>query len=428
MMKVLEVYPESPLFGQVRPGFSLLSINNQKVEDELDFCFKISGEEVKLKFADPRGRKLSFTFTDIQPGELGLRLDEDKIKVCNNNCIFCFVRQQPRGMRRMLYLRDEDYRLSFTHGNFITLSNISRAELRRIARQRLSPLYISVHTTDEELRRYMLNNKKLQPLMPQIKYLVKNRIALHTQVVLCPGINDGGQFEKAIADLAGFYPQVASLAIVPVGLTRYRDRLPRLRPYKKKEAVEILAYIEERQEHFLKKFGSRFVWPADEFYIQAGWPFPKRHAYEDMPQFENGVGMAREFITTFNRSRRRLKKIKSRKRVLFLTGYSAYPFMRSEIWPYLEEETDLKIAIKKVSNRFWGKTVTVSGLLTGRDLLNAALEERSDFDILTLPPNCLNADNLFLDDMTLDKFTRKLGKPVVTGRYNFVNTIMEAVS
>ena len=322
-MKVLEVYPESPLFGQVRPGFSLLSVNNQKVEDALDFCYKVSGEEVKLKFADPRGRKQSFIFTDIQPGELGLRFDEDKIKVCNNNCIFCFVRQQPRGMRRMLYLRDEDFRLSFTHGNFITLSNISRGELQRIARQRLSPLYISVHTTDEELRRYMLNNKKLQPLMPQLRYLVKNRITLHTQVVLCPEINDGKQLEKTIADLAGLYPQVISLAVVPVGLTRYRDRLPKLRSYNKKEAVEILDYIEELQEHFLKKFGSRFVWPADEFYIRAGRPFPKRYIYEDMPQFENGVGMAREFITGFNRRRAHLRGLKSRHRALFLTGESA---------------------------------------------------------------------------------------------------------
>ncbi|MBN1211737.1 MAG: DUF512 domain-containing protein [candidate division Zixibacteria bacterium] len=427
-MKILEVYPESPLFGRVRPGYSLLSINNRKVEDALDFCYKISGEEVRLRFADPRGHILTFTFADIQPGELGLKFDEDKIKVCNNNCIFCFVRQQPRGMRRMLYLRDEDYRLSFTHGNYITLSNVSRAELRRIVRQRLSPLYISVHTTDEELRRYMLSNKKLPPLMPQIKYLVKNRIVLHTQVVLCPGINDGAQLEKTIADLAGFYPQAASLAVVPVGLTRYRDRLPRLRPFNKEKAVAVLDYIEECRERYLTKFGSRFVWPADEFYVLAGRPFPKRYIYEDMPQFENGVGMAREFIATFNRSRHRLKEIKSSKRVLFLTGYSAYPFMRSEIWPFFEEKTDLKLTLKKVSNRFWGRTVTVSGLLTGRDLLEAARKERANFDVLALPPNCLNADNLFLDDMTLNGFTDILGKPVVTGQYNLTNTIIEAVS
>ncbi|MFZ5981774.1 MAG: DUF512 domain-containing protein, partial [Candidatus Zixiibacteriota bacterium] len=197
-MKVLQVYPESPLFGRVRPGYQLVAVNNQEVTDTLDFCFKVSGEQIKLKFTDPDGRILTFRFEDILPGELGLELDDSDIKTCRNNCIFCFIRQQPRGMRRQLYVRDEDFRLSFTHGNFITLSNITEAELKRIVTQRLSPLYISVHATDEALRRRLLGNKKLADIMPQLRYLAKHDITLHTQVVLCPGINDGMQLEKTV--------------------------------------------------------------------------------------------------------------------------------------------------------------------------------------------------------------------------------------
>ena len=424
-MKVLQVYPESPLFGRVRPGFQLVAVNNQEVLDTLDFCFKVSGERVRLKFTDLKGRTVTFRFDDILPGELGLELDDSEIKTCRNNCIFCFVRQQPKGMRRQLYIRDEDYRLSFTHGNFITLSNITEAELRRIVTQCLSPLYISVHATDEALRRRMLGNKRLADIMPQLRFLAENDIELHTQVVLCPGVNDGAQLEKTVNDLAGLYPAAASLAVVPVGLTRYREKLPQLRVYTESEADATVAYLERRQREFLRRFGSRFVWPADEFYIRAGRPFPNLRAYEDMPQFENGVGMVREFLTVFNRRRRFLKKTGAKKRVLFLTGYSAFDIFESEIMPFLKKELGLNIDIMKVPNIFWGKTVTVSGLLTGKDLLREAEKVRHKYDTVVLPPNCLNPDDLFLDDMSLEEFRESLGKPVLVGEYNLADTIKE---
>lgn len=427
-MKIVDVDPASPLFGQIRAGYTLLMINNKKVEDTLDFCFKVSQEKIKLTFADPQRRIITFAFNDILPGQLGLRFEDDRIKTCKNNCLFCFVRQQPRGMRRQLYIRDEDYRLSFTHGNFITLSNLERVELDRIVRQRLSPLYVSVHTTDEALRRFMLGNRKLPSLMPQMRFLVKNRITLHTQVVLCPGINDGAHLDRTIDDLAGLFPQTATLAVVPVGLTRYREKLPVLRPFTRKEAGDIITYLESRQKVFLKKLGSRFVWPADEFYVLAGRSFPRRNNYEQMAQFENGVGMVREFLSVFNRHRKRLRKVRTSRRILFLTGYSAFPFMRDEIMPYLTQELRLKSILKKVANRFWGKNVTVSGLLTGRDLLRAALSERANFDVAVLPPNCLNRDDLFLDDMSRQEFTTRLKKKVIVGQYNLVNSMIEALS
>ncbi len=221
---------------------------------------------------------------------------------------------------------------------------------------------------------------------------------------------------------------MASLAIVPVGLTKYRDHLPRLRTYRSDEAAEIVDYIECRQEEYLKDKGSRFVWPADEFYVTAGRDLPPRHVYEEMPQFEDGVGMGREFIAVFNRYRSRLKGTRSEKRVLFLTGCSAYPFLTREVMPYIKNELALNISLHRVSNHFWGETVTVSGLLTGKDLLGYARTKTDEYDTLVLPPNCLNNDDLFLDDLSLSQFQKALGKPVLVGSYNLAETIREAFS
>jgi putative radical SAM enzyme (TIGR03279 family) len=424
-MRVLEVTPQSPLFGHVRPGFTLVSINGRKVLDSIDYSFKLAEKRVRLVFADPKGEKIGFKFEYPSAEDIGLTLDDAKIRFCQNKCIFCFVHQQPHGMRKMLYVRDEDYRLSFTHGNFITLSNTTRADIQRIVKQRLSPLYVSVHATDNKLRRLMLGNKTLPPILPRLKYLTEHGITIHTQVVLCPEINDGAQLEKTITDLAGLYPGVTSLAVVPVGLTKFRDKLPKLRTHTVYEAEYVIDYIEKLQARFRKELGSRFVWAADEFYVQANREFPARSAYEDMPQFENGVGMAREFLTLFNRGRRSLKTLKPGKRVLMLTGESAYPFLSKQILPFLQDELRLDVRLKAVRNVFWGQTVTVSGLLTGQDLLRAARSMKKEFDTLVLPPNCLNNDDLFLDNLSLDQFRVLLGKEVLVGQYNLPRTIRE---
>ena len=427
-MRILDISPGSPLFGYVRPGYSLLSVNGSKVEDVIDFRFRIADERVNILFADDAGRELAFQFDDVGAGDLGLTLDDHKVRTCKNDCIFCFIRQQPQGMRRALYVKDEDYRLSFTHGNFVTLSNTTDADIERIISQRLSPIYISVHATDDKLRRCMLKNEKLAPIVPRIRQLVENGIVVHTQVVLCPGINDGPQLENTVEDLVGLYPGVETLAVVPVGLTKYREDLPNLRTYKPAEAGPIIDYIESQQNEYLREHGTRFVWAADEFYVAARRPFPPRHTYEEMNQFENGIGMAREFITMFNRRRNRLRAIRSNKRVLFLTGYSAHPFLKLEILPYLTDQLKLKVGVQPVLNRFWGESVTVSGLLTGQDLLREARARIDAFDTVVLPPNCLNADDLFLDNLSLVQFERSLGKPVLVGQYNLAATIKEAFS
>ncbi len=424
-MKVRDVDPTSPLYGNIQPGYSIVAINGRPVLDTLDYQFRTADKRLRIRFADKKGSEHEFRFDNLYPGALGLRFDDDRIKVCDCNCIFCFVRQQPRGMRRALYVRDEDYRLSFTHGNFITLSNVTDREMARIIEQRLSPLYISVHTTDDRLRRRMLRKAKLSPILPRLRHLVDNGIRLHTQVVVCPGINDGKQLERTIDDLVLLYPGVATLAVVPVGLTKYRDRLPRLRLHSAEEAVRIIRLVESRQRALQSWLGSRFVWAADEFYVLAGRRFPYRCSYEEMAQFENGVGMVREVLTVFNRRRASLKRIKSKKRVLMVTGRSACPFLNRFVVPFLRQACGLRISLLVVENRFWGDSVTVSGLLTGQDVLRGVKSQRAGFDKLVLPPNCLNGDDLFLDDMSLMEFKANLGKPVAVGSYNLARTIRE---
>lgn len=425
IMKVREVDTDSPLFGHVRSGDTILTINGLPVLDAIDFHFRATDEQVQLVFADRNGRELNFQFEGLQAGALGLTFADDRVRVCNCDCIFCFIRQQPKGMRRALYVRDEDYRLSFTHGNFITLSNVTKKDINRIIEQRLSPLYVSVHATDNALRRRMLGNRKLKPIVPSLRHLAENGITLHTQVVLCPGINDGPQLEKTIDDLAQLYSGVATLAIVPVGLTRYRGGLPRLRTHTQDEARDVIELIERNQKKLFKSTGTRFVWAADEFYVIAGREFPSLTIYEEMSQFENGVGMMREFISGFNRRRRFLKGIRSRRNALFITGHSAYGFLSRHVVPYVRDQIGLKLTLLPVVNRFWGDFVTVSGLLTGDDILREVRERVGQYDTFVLPPNCLNGDGLFLDDMSLERFESELGKPVITGSYNLAETIRE---
>ena len=427
-MKIVAVDPESPLFGRIRPGYTIESINDRPVLDSIDFRFRLADERVRIKFADPRGRVTDFSVDHDYCGDLGLTLDDGRINVCRNDCLFCFVRQQPKGMRQSLYLKDEDYRLSFTHGNFITLSNTTDEDIQRIIEQRLSPLYVSVHATDDSLRRCIFRNEKLAPIMPLLRHLTDHSITIHTQVVLCPEVNDGPAFEQTVDELAGLYPGVESLAVVPVGLTKYRQNLPDLRVCTADEAGEIIDCIERRQREFLNRLGTRFVWPADEFYVEAKRNFPKHSEYEEMPQFENGVGMAREFITNFNRRRRGLKPGPIDKRLLFLTGHSAYPFLSSEIMPWLNDRLNYNIALQPVINRFWGSTVTVSGLLTGQDLLRQARAEADRFDTVVLPPNCLNEDDLFLDNLSLTQFRDALNREVVVGTYNLAETLRGVVA
>ncbi len=421
-MKIIDVDKNSPLLGRVKPGYKLVLINDQPVYDNLDYMFKSSDNNLRLVFENTSGDKLLFNIR--KSSDLGLTFESDKILTCKNKCIFCFVHQQPKGMRRSLYIKDEDYRLSFTHGNFISMSNLKKYDLRRIIAQRLSPLYVSVHTTDDDLRRFMFGNKNLSPIRPVLKYLTGNGIVFHTQVVVCPGINDCYHLEKTINDLYALYPGVKTVGVVPVGLTKYRNNLPRLKPFAREEAANLLDNIHIMQSDFLAHSGSRFVFAADEFYILAGRKLPAMSEYEEMEQFENGVGMMRKFLTDFNRRKRALSSIKRNKKIAMITGESAYEIIRDNIVSQLKKNR-LRVDIFPVGNRFWGKNVTVSGLLTGHDLLAAVRKINKNYDIALLPPNCLNNEELFLDDLSLELFQKKAGMDIKVGSYNLIETLRE---
>jgi putative radical SAM enzyme (TIGR03279 family) len=426
-MKVTTVNPSSPLFGLIKPGNRLIAINGRPVRDSLDYYYnKLSRDTIKLVFKDAEGTERRFR-VDCRE-DLGIYFEDERIIRCNNKCVFCFVHQQPSGMRPALYIKDDDYRLSFINGNFISLSSLRDDDLRRIIRQRLSPLYVSVHTTDESLRRRLFGNRRLPAIMPRLRYLCSHGIKLHTQVVVCPGWNDGAHLEKTIDDLAHLYPGVKTLGIVPVGLTRYRNRLPVLTPVNRKLSERILNDIHSRQREFLGGYGTRFVFAADEFYISARKDFPGISHYEGLDQLENGIGMARLMLTDFNRRKRYLKSLKGvgTRSIALLTGTAAAGIMAFHIIPELAKMR-INVDIYAVENRFWGKLVTVSGLLTGRDLLNAARRLRKKYDSVLIPPNCLNRDGLFLDGLSLSQFNKDVALNVIAGSYSLVDTLRKAL-
>lgn len=425
-MRISAVDPASPLFGKVRPGYSLIHVNGKSVRDIIDFHYRISDDHVRLEFEDLQGERLDFHFRNHDASALGLSFEDDPVMICRNKCPFCFVHQQPRGMRRALYIKDDDYRLSFTHGNFITLSNLSDEDIRRIVEQRLSPLYVSVHVTDDQLRRCIFQNEKLPSILPQLQFLIASGIKFHTQVVLSPRFNDGPYLEKTIDDLSRLYPGVMTLAVVPVGLTKYREKLPSLRTYRRNESAEIVNYVHGRQKEFLEKLHTRFVFVADEFYILAGKSFPSLSEYEEMAQFENGVGMIRHTLTDFNRRKRRLANRSHEKKIVMLTGESAFEILNCEIVSKLKD-IGFRIDLQVVKNDFWGETVTVSGLLTGGDLGKSLERLERKYDVALLPPNCLNKESLFLDNLSLDDLRSKVNMKVLVGKYSIVDSICEAL-
>jgi putative radical SAM enzyme (TIGR03279 family) len=425
-MKIVGISEESPLYGKISPGAELVAVNGHQVADHLDFQFHNTEDIVRLEIIDG-GRKREYVIDDPACGDLGLTFEDAKIRVCHNKCIFCFVHQQPKGMRRSLYVKDDDYRFSFTHGNYVSLSGMSEADFARIIAMRLSPLYISVHTTDDDLRPFMFGNRRLEPILPELKRLIDGGIRLHTQAVIVPGVNDGAHLEKTIEDLAELSPGVDSLAVVPVGLTNYRERLPKLRTCTPNEAETIIDLVESYHDEFLDRLGTRFAWPSDEYFLKAGRPIPPFAYSEEMPQFENGVGMVRQFLVDFNRRKRYLpNRIRRPLGLEIVTGQLAGPIIKREIMPHLHKIKNLKSSLTTVNNRFWGKTVTVTGLLTGGDIVKAV--KKSHADIILLPPNCINTDELFLDDMSLDGFKSAVGRPVIAGTYQIAGAVRAAIA
>jgi putative radical SAM enzyme (TIGR03279 family) len=387
----------------VTAGATLVSVNGQPIQDALELRFAETASRVVLVWCDGDGteRRAAIRKPDDLP--LGLDVDPLKMHACNNKCVFCFAHQNARGMRRALYFKDDDYRFSFLNGNFATLTNLTEADTTRIIAQRLSPLYVSVHATDWALRNQLLGNPNAPDLLGQIARFAAARIAMHTQVVLCPGLNDGAQLANTLEDLARFHPFVETVALVPVGLTQYREKLPVLRLPDPDYARALLRWVEPWRRRFRQNLGTRFAFPSDEFYLLAGHPFPSGQSYEGYPQLGNGVGGCRKFLDEFRRLAGNLPgAVAPMRRANVVTGTLALPVLADAV-ARLNRVGGLRVDLIPVTNTFFGGSVTCAGLLTGADLLRTLGQERARLGDVVLIPSVAfkDEDDIFLDDVTL---------------------------
>ncbi len=401
----------------IEVGDRILAVNGQDVRDILDFHMLFHDEYVEITVQKSNGDILILEVDKEEHEPLGVEWEHptiDRIRVCANKCIFCFVDQIPRNMRSSLQIRDDDYRLSFLQGNYVTLTNVSDVELARIVALNLSPINISVHTTNPQLRETMLRNKRAGNILQQIRYLAEHNITMHTQIVLCPGYNDKQELERTIDDLRGFFPLVRSLSVVPVGLTEYRDQLVSIRENTKEDAIDTIRLIETWQKRNLQELGVAFVYAADEFYFLADLDVPAAEMYDEFEQTENGIGLIRIFLDELQIYHTRLSKSQvPDKRYLLLTGVSAEKTIRRTV-ELLRRSAALNIDYHVIPNRFYGGKVTVTGLVTGTDIVEewrqSPLAERLPlYDEVIIPDIMLKDDeNVFLDNMTVVDVERQI--------------------
>jgi putative radical SAM enzyme (TIGR03279 family) len=395
------------------PGERILAINDVDLHDEIDFSSQISEEFLHLRVRGTDGAVREVEGQREYGVPFGAEFEARQPKRCHNNCVFCFVYQHPKGVRKELLIKDDDYVFSFVHGNFITLTNLSEADFQRILDERLSPLYISVHATDPQVRARLMKNPKSGRILEQMDRLAAVGIEMHTQLVVCPGINDGAVLSRSIEDLAARHPFVRTISVVPVGLTKHRERLPQLRPYNAAEAGEAIAEVHAFQDRFLTEKKTRLVFAADEMYVLADAAVPPAKSYEDFPQHENGIGMLRLLTDRWMAGEDTVEpRDGGRDRVAVVTGASAAPTLQALFEAKPPAGVDLDLCV--VENDYFGPTVTVSGLLVGVDI-ERALRARPGFHRVLLPSNCLKDGDIFLDDRTRTALERSLGVPVDVG-------------
>jgi putative radical SAM enzyme (TIGR03279 family) len=408
----------------LRPGDRLKKINDHDIHDIIDYRFYVSDEELDITVVQ-NGEKRLYLVEKEADEELGIAFEGIQYKCCGNKCIFCFVDQNPDNLRKDLYFKDEDFRLSFLHGNYVTLTNIRDADVERIVEQRLTPLYVSVHAVDPEVRRRMLGIRRDDKLLEKIEFLTNNRIEIHAQIVLCPGINDGDVLGETIEKLSAFHPWIRSIAIVPVGLTRHRRGLYPLQAMTKDSASSLIDWIDSRAEKFHRKMDSHFIYLADEIYLLAKRDIPPAGRYDEFHQYENGVGMLRYFMDDFaEQSEQFPRSIPSKHLLRLVTGELAHGFIGKTVVPRLNEIGNLIIDAVAVKNNFYGDSVKVSGLLTGADIFES-LKDKEPVDTVLLPGNCINHSGLFLDDWTIDILEEKLGSSVRVMSLDFIELLNE---
>jgi putative radical SAM enzyme (TIGR03279 family) len=395
----------------LEPGWEIITINGQKIKDFLHYRYLITDENIDLEVAVGGGLIKQYSISKDFDEPLGIEFEDplmDNVIRCKNKCIFCFVDQMPKKLRHSLYVKDDDYRLSFASGTYITLTNLSDEDFNRIVSMHMSPLYVSVHSTIPTVRTMMLQNPNSGCIMEKMDYLRKHDIFMHCQVVLCPGINDGEILNQTIKDLMSLCPNVLSIAIVPVGLTVYRQNLYPLRPFTQNEARLVIDQIHKFQRFCSDKLGSRLVFAADELYIRAGLKIPSYEAYEDFYQLENGVGMVALLKKEIEDNIKRLPSgLLTKRKISIATGISAGEFLEKFLSP-LKNSVHLDFEIYPIKNNFFGDLVTVAGLITGRDLIDQ-LSGKGLGEELLIPEVMLKEGELFLDDCSVDDVRRTLG-------------------
>ena len=432
-VRIKSVLPHSPASHHfIRAGSRLISVNGHEINDVLDYQFYIDEDVLELVVEKPDGHRRTVKLKNCG-GETGLEFETylmDKQRCCANNCIFCFIDQLPEGLRDSLYFKDDDARLSFLFGNYITLTNLGEKDIDRIINMHISPVNISVHTMNPELRVKMMGNNRAGKVLAYIRKLADAGIKINTQLVLCPGYNDGDELTYSLQELGKLYPSVQSIAAVPVGLTCYRSGLTNLDPFTKEQSLDVISRIDSYNSDFLCYNNTNIAFAADEFYLNAGLPMPDCSRYGDFVQLENGVGMWALLKNEFENALRELEdgfSLPAERSVTIATGAAAY-----ELLKYLADETckkvkNININVIKVENRLFGERITVAGLLCGNDIFERLKAEKLHDELLIPSVSLRHEGDLFLDDMSVDELSEKLKikvTPVDNDGYVLLNSIL----
>lgn len=417
--KIVKVQPGSIAEEmEIEPGDILISINNQNIEDVFDYRYFLAEEYIEVQIQKPDGEIWLLEIEKDYNEDIGLIFENslmDELKRCRNKCKFCFIDQLPPNMRDTVYFKDDDWRMSYINGNYITLTNMSEKDMNRLIKHKLSPMNISIHATVPEVRISLLNNRFAGDIMGQIKTLIDAGIQINGQIVLCRGINDGEVLEKTIQDLSMFIPNILSLTVVPVGISKYRKHLEKLEPFDKASAKQVIDTVNKWQKYYLEKMNTRFIFAADEFYITAGEDLPAYKEYEDFPVLDNGVGMLAKFRHELKTALQKVERtVEGQLEVSIATGKITEDFMHECIKEVQKKFPGLRAYIYSVENEFFGELITVTGLLTGRDIVRTLKSQEKLGDVLLLAENMLKCgEQVLLDDYTIDKIAKELGKKVV---------------
>lgn len=400
----------------IEPGDRLLSINGNEIEDIFDYQFYSEDEELLLLIEKPDGEQWELEIEKDADEELGMEFGAglmDEYRSCRNKCMFCFIDQMPEGMRDTLYFKDDDSRLSFLQGNYVTLTNMNDHDIERIIRYRLEPINISFQTTNPELRCKMLHNRFAGDALKKVDQLYQGGIEMNGQIVLCKGVNDGEELERSIRDLTKYLPLLRSVSVVPVGLTKFRDGLYPLEPFTKEEAKRVLETVHRWQEKLYGEYGVHFIHAGDEWYLLAEEEIPEEERYDGYLQLENGVGMLRLLFNEFDEAYRNIEGDNRERTLSIATGRLAYPYLKRIAEKMEEKYPNIRIRVYSVRNDFFGERITVSGLVTAQDIM-AQLEGKELGERLLLPCNMLKADeDIFLDDYTVSQVSDALQVPIV---------------